>query len=52
MIDEKYCLKICDFGFATNFIGEDGREIKFDSNETVGSVEYNPPEITNSDSSY
>jgi len=47
LIDNKFNLKICDFGFACKMTDEhDGIKI-FDSNELVGSPEYNPPEITN-----
>lgn len=40
-------MKICDFGFSTDYINEHEHHITFENKEPVGSPEYNAPEITN-----
>lgn len=47
LITKKYKLKICDFGFSTDYINEHEHHITFENKEPVGSPEYNAPEITN-----
>lgn len=46
-MDNKFKLKICDFGFASRCTDAYNNKKAFDSNIPVGSPEYNPPEISN-----
>lgn len=51
LLDDNMNLIIADFGSAARFISEDNKVIEFDSSITVGSLEYNAPEI-NMEKSY
>ncbi|KRX00743.1 Protein kinase-like domain [Pseudocohnilembus persalinus] len=52
VIDKKFNLKICDFGFSCEMTDSQNNKKVFDSNISVGSPEYNPPEISNAQYEY
>jgi serine/threonine protein kinase len=52
LLTKKGTLKIADFGFASKLFDDKGNKINFETSSYVGSPEYNPPELTNSQSSF